>query len=324
MDKALVSIIVPIYNTAEYVEECIQSILSQSYQPIELILVNDGSTDGSGEICKKYEQLPNVHYIEKENAGVVAARKRGVEEATGEWMMFVDADDCLLKDGVSELLSISEGVDIVVGCHAGCTQLINALDEYDREEYLFMLSSSRFPMSPWAKFFRTQLFRECQQAFAHNYPIWEDFFMNLELAKTNNKKVAVCRKPVYSYRVRMGSALSRHPLDLDAYDDFCHIADTIVADGLPEDRKKRAMTELRIRSYQLYLMKNDYQGNKRHPFVQETIRLMNEVGDHRFMDQLILSVSNKSVLWCCLFLNKLIRRMENPSIIVRDFKRLHS
>ena len=55
-----VSIIVPVYNTAEYVEECIQSILSQTYENIELILVNDGSTDGSGEICKKYEHLPNA------------------------------------------------------------------------------------------------------------------------------------------------------------------------------------------------------------------------------------------------------------------------
>jgi glycosyltransferase involved in cell wall biosynthesis len=117
MDSALVSIIVPIYNTEEYVEECIQSILSQSYKNIELILVNDGSTDGSGEICKKYEHLPLVRYIEIENAGVVVARKRGVEDARGEWIMFVDSDDYLLKDCVLELLSISEGVDIVIGCH---------------------------------------------------------------------------------------------------------------------------------------------------------------------------------------------------------------
>lgn len=78
MEKPLVSVIVPVYNTAEYVEECIQSILSQSYNNIELILVNDGSTDGSGEVCKKYEHLPNVLYIEQGNFGVVVARKRGV------------------------------------------------------------------------------------------------------------------------------------------------------------------------------------------------------------------------------------------------------
>ena len=80
----LISIIVPVYNTAEYIEECIQSILSQSYNEIELILVNDGSTDGSGEICKKYENLPNVQYIEQGKLGVVEARKRGVEESHGE------------------------------------------------------------------------------------------------------------------------------------------------------------------------------------------------------------------------------------------------
>ena len=83
MNQELVSIIVPVYNTADYVEECIQSILSQSYKNIELILVNDGSTDGSSEICKKYEDLSIVSYIEQDNGGATAARKRGVDEGCG-------------------------------------------------------------------------------------------------------------------------------------------------------------------------------------------------------------------------------------------------
>ena len=106
MDNALVSIIVPVYNTAEYVEECIQSILSQSYKNIELILVNDGSTDGSDVVCKKYENLPNVIYIEQENLGTTAARKRGVEESHGEWIMFVDSDDYLLEDSISGFMDV--------------------------------------------------------------------------------------------------------------------------------------------------------------------------------------------------------------------------
>ena len=150
----LISIIVPVYNTAEYVEECIQSILSQSYKNIELILVNDGSTDGSGEICKRYGNLPNVQYIEKENAGVVDARKRGVESANGEWIMFVDSDDYLLKDGIRELLSVADGVDIVIGPGSNSTSLNKAPDYFGSKEYLRRLYNKEINATPWAKLFR--------------------------------------------------------------------------------------------------------------------------------------------------------------------------
>ena len=106
MINALVSIIVPIYNTAEYVEECILSILSQPYGNIELLLVNDGSTDGSSEICRKYSDLPNVTYVEQENSGTTAARKKGVDSAKGEWILFVDSDDYLLKDSISNMVAL--------------------------------------------------------------------------------------------------------------------------------------------------------------------------------------------------------------------------
>lgn len=319
----IVSIIVPIYNTAEYIEDCIQSILSQSYKNIELILVNDGSTDGSNQICKKYENLSNVQYIEKENAGVVEARKRGVEEARGEWIMFVDSDDYILKDCVLELLSISEGADIVIGHHTRSKKLKDASDYYDREDYLFGLYCRQFPTEPWAKLFRTELFKNCQLAFAYNYPPKEDFLMNLALAKTNEKKVAVWKKPVYFYRFRMESASHSHNFDLDYYHCICNIADTIVADGLSQDKKRRAGIELRIKYYKIYLNTNDYQGNKHHPFVKTIIRLMNEDRAIRISDRLLLLVSNKRDFKMYLFLNKFIIRIKNPSIIMKDIKRLH-
>ncbi len=258
----LISIIVPVYNTAEYVEECIQSILSQSYKNIELILVNDGSTDGSGEICKRYGNLPNVQYIEKENAGVVDARKRGVESANGEWIMFVDSDDYLLKDSIRELLSVADGVDIVVGNHTKSKKLINAYEYYDSEEYLFMLYCHRLPTYPWAKLFRTELFRKCQQAFAYNYPPKEDFLMNLVLAKTNEKKISIWKKPVYFYRFRMESASHGHSFDLDYLHCICNIANNVVADGLSQDKKRQAGIETRMKYYKVYLKQNDFRGNK--------------------------------------------------------------
>ena len=320
--EPLVSIVVPVYNTAEYVEECIQSVLSQSYKNIELILVNDGSTDGSGEICKKYEDLPNVQYLEQDNLGVVEARKRGVEESHGEWIMFADSDDYLLNDCVKELLSVSKGVDIVIGCHTRNKQLEGASDYYDREAYLFGLCRRQFPIGPYAKLFRTELFRKCELAFAYNYTLREDFLMNLALAKTNKKKIAIWRKPVYFYRIRMNSAIHSHTFDLDTNFDFCNIVDTIVADSLPEEKKRLAMIELRMAYYKIYLEKKDFQGNKRHPFVREIIRLMNEDGSIRLSDRLLLYVSNKRVLKRCHYLNKFIIRFENPYQIFLDIKRI--
>ena len=141
MEAPLVSIIVPVYNTAAYVETCIQSILAQSYQPIELILVNDGSTDGSGEVCQKYATLPNVHYVEQENLGATAARKRGVEEAHGDWIMFVDSDDTITKEAVNCFLAASDGVDLVVG------RIFDTVAAYPplitREDYLLMMYTKR-------------------------------------------------------------------------------------------------------------------------------------------------------------------------------------
>lgn len=90
----LLSVIVSVYNTKKYLKDCIESILAQTYHNFELILVDDGSTDGSSEICDEYTQLfSNVTVIHKVNGGVVSARKAGVEKASGEYVSFVDSDD---------------------------------------------------------------------------------------------------------------------------------------------------------------------------------------------------------------------------------------
>lgn len=90
----VVSIIVPIYNAEKYLNECIDSIINQSYPEIEIILINDGSTDKSDEICKRYEELDKrIKYIYKENEGVSIARNTGIKISTGEWITFLDADD---------------------------------------------------------------------------------------------------------------------------------------------------------------------------------------------------------------------------------------
>lgn len=99
-----VSVIIPVYNSAVYLRDCIDSLLNQSLSDLELILVNDGSTDGSGEICDEYAaKYPAIRVIHKENAGVSAARNTGLTEATGEYIGFVDSDDTIKPEMYDEM-----------------------------------------------------------------------------------------------------------------------------------------------------------------------------------------------------------------------------
>ena len=92
----LISVIVPVYNVAEYLPECVDSICNQSYKNLEIILVDDGSTDNSGKICDEYAKKDlRIKVIHKENGGLSDARNTGIEIAQGEWISFVDSDDLI-------------------------------------------------------------------------------------------------------------------------------------------------------------------------------------------------------------------------------------
>ena len=99
-----ISIIVPVYNSEEYLEHCIDTLINQAYRNLEIILVDDGSTDNSGNICDEYEAGDNrVRVIHKENGGLISAWKRGVEECTGEYVSFVDSDDWIGLDMIETM-----------------------------------------------------------------------------------------------------------------------------------------------------------------------------------------------------------------------------
>lgn len=105
MAEKLVSVIVPVFNAEKYVNRCIDSILNQTYENLEVILVNDGSVDGSIKICEKWQKLDSrVKLITQENAGVSAARNTGIENATGDYISFVDNDDWLRPEMYKNLV----------------------------------------------------------------------------------------------------------------------------------------------------------------------------------------------------------------------------
>lgn len=104
MKEELISVVIPVYNSEKYLEDCIKSVISQSYRNLEIILVNDGSTDSSGSICQDYMKKDNrIRYIEKKNEGLSVARRTGIKSIKGDFFSTFDADDILEKDYVKFL-----------------------------------------------------------------------------------------------------------------------------------------------------------------------------------------------------------------------------
>ncbi len=117
-EKETVSIIVPVYNVRKYLRGCLDSIVGQSYDNIEIILVDDGSMDDSGAICDEYAKKDSrIIVIHRENGGQSAARNTGIERAGGNYLLYVDSDDSIHRDTVKKLLSLLEetGADISIG-----------------------------------------------------------------------------------------------------------------------------------------------------------------------------------------------------------------
>ena len=117
-EQELISIIIPIFNGEKYLKECVDSVLAQDHSNIEVILVDDGSTDSTADICRAYAlQDARVRLIQQENGGLSKARNTGLDAANGDWIMFVDADDIVSGDICSTLLSLakSEDADISSG-----------------------------------------------------------------------------------------------------------------------------------------------------------------------------------------------------------------
>lgn len=192
MNNSLVSIIVPVYNTAEYLEECIESVLNQTYKNIELILINDGSTDKSGEICKNYADKYPIKYIFQPNQGVSVARNNGLDVATGKYVYFLDSDDSIDSRFIETSVDVAEkeNTDIV----------IVACNVYDKIKFGIV-----FAGTPWQLFIKKSVIDKIPLRFVVGICTCEDGLFNQMLSFWTNK-ISVNEDAIYYYRVRPDSA----------------------------------------------------------------------------------------------------------------------
>lgn len=180
--KNMVSVIVPVYNCESFLKKCISSIINQSYTDLEIILVDDGSTDNSGMICDSFrEKDSRIRVIHKENGGVSAARNAGIAEASGEFICFVDSDDWLPNNSIEILVkrAYEDNSDFCVGAYKNVgirkTDIRSIPDKTVNIEQVYDILQFRFAFkSPWAKLFRTSIIHQNQLGFILDIPFGED------------------------------------------------------------------------------------------------------------------------------------------------------
>lgn len=211
-----ISAIIPVYNAEKYLEKCVESILNQSYQDFELILVDDGSTDGSGKICDKYaENDSRIRTIHTKNRGPAAARRTGIETAGGEYVTFVDADDWLERGmfAFATEKMTEQCADIICMGHkevdgqGNSRAIISGHTEEwlvtQKSEMMRQLHGTRLIDSgPWAKLIKRALFEGID--FCETVTIGEDYFMVLQLLEKADR-IMICTDPVYDRCIRSTS-----------------------------------------------------------------------------------------------------------------------
>lgn len=232
-----VSIIIPVYNTKQYLPRSIGSVLNQSFSDFELILVDDGSTDGSGEVCDSFSQRDNrIRVFHKENGGVSSARNVGLGHAKGYWVYFVDSDDELLPEGLQTLVNcISDKVDIVMGGYIETGPNGDSVRVDEKVELslskkqsiisLFWGYGSYYPYCGylWMRLLRRNVIQEYHLLFDPAIAIKEDtLFLTQYICKSNGITWQTTA-PVYKYCRRSDSAMGRVESGFDSkYVDSFH------------------------------------------------------------------------------------------------------
>lgn len=214
-EKALISLIIPVYKVEKYLEKCIQSVINQTYENLQIILVDDGSPDNCGKICDEYAKKDHrIEVIHKSNGGLSDARNKGLEIAKGEYIGFVDSDDYIEADMYEVLYNLLKQYNADVSiCNfytvsQGKISIKNAdngINEYNRIEILKeILLDKNIQSYAWNKLYKKELFDEIKYPIGKKY---EDIGTTFYLLEKCNK-IVVTGKSEYYYINRQDSIVN--------------------------------------------------------------------------------------------------------------------
>lgn len=276
----MLSVVVPIYNVEDYLSECIESILNQTFKDFELILVNDGSTDNSLKICNEYlKKDERIQIINKENGGLSSARNSGIDVAKGEYIIFIDSDDLINKNMFEKMVRISIEKDAdIVQCNyqkfydnndiEDSSIVNNELEELTPIKALYRFydeKKSECTTVAWNKLYKTSLFKNIR------YPvgkIHEDVFTTHKLFFKANKIVCIEDK-FYYYRQRENSITkskyTKKRLDvLEAIEERIDFMQNVV--------NNEELYNLELKRYYCNMMSSYFKYKKSNPNDKETLR----------------------------------------------------
>lgn len=217
MSTILVSVIIPVFNVESYLCEALDSVINQTYENLEIIVINDGSTDKSGTICDEYAlKDPRIRVIHQDNRGLSAARNAGLEAISGDLIVFLDSDDAYQPEFVSTLVEtqFQEDTDIVV-CRYISYKETGKLNPYhkrafgattgnctlNKAEALQALVRNEIDVSVWNKLYRRELWNDLRFPEGHVYEDTATTYLAINLSN----KIAIIDDVLYMHRQRAGS-----------------------------------------------------------------------------------------------------------------------
>ncbi len=222
-----ISIIVPVYNVEQYISRCIDSVLNQTFTDFELLLIDDGSPDKSGEICDEYALKDNrIRVFHKSNGGVSSARNLGLDNAIGEWIYFVDSDDIIFEDALETfLIKVSKDYDCLMGGYVVVdnnnqeTKIPNKIELiWDYKNALMDFYKPKFFQFNgylWNRIFRHSIIKQNRLRFHEDIYYKEDGLFLVEFICISKKDVFVTTKPVYKYYINPQGAMQSLKLNFD-------------------------------------------------------------------------------------------------------------
>jgi glycosyltransferase involved in cell wall biosynthesis len=243
----LVSIIIPIYNVAAYIEESLESVIYQTYCNLEILLVDDGSTDGSGKMCDEYEKRDSrIRVVHQDNRGLSAARNTGLNMMSGDAVAFLDSDDALMPDYIEKMVAtmVKENADLVLCKYLTYRTTGRMIGEsidkerplipggiYDHISSLQAMVDGKFNHSAWNKLYSRKLWDSIR------YPegqVYEDIATTFKIVSRCDK-ICVLDDPLYRYRKRPGSILETHSSkNVNDWLSSCSLFEAFVEHNIPD------------------------------------------------------------------------------------------
>ena len=293
----LVSIIIPVFNVRPYLTEALDSVLHQTYENLEIIVIDDGSTDRSGEVCDEYaEKDSRVIVIHQENNGLSCARNTGLERMTGDMVAFLDSDDAYHPDFIRHMVEamLQKKADLVV-CKATCYRTVGRMRQnhrkkaypmisqgiYEREDALRALAGDLLNQAAWNKLYQRKLWEEIRFPIGLVYEDVDTLYRVINCCD----RIYVLDEPLYLHRYRLGSISKTCSQEyLDDYQVACSHFEAFVSAHTPEifteDQLKRIrrLPLQKMISYFLCLTRENGEGHFRKELRERILKSGREMG----------------------------------------------